>query len=130
MAHFHVALDGPSGAGKSTIAKALASAFELIYIDTGAMYRAIGLEVIAATRIFDVLFVFALVGTIMGSLSAIRQNDIRRMIAFSSVAQIGYVYLGVGMGTEAAMMAAMFHIFAHAVCKAMLFLAAGGLADA
>ena len=34
------------------------------------------------------------------------------------------------MGTEAGMMAAMFHLFSHAVCKSMLFLAAGGLADA
>lgn len=93
-------------------------------------YRVIGLEVIAATGILDILFVFALVGMIMGSVSAIRQNDIRRMIAFSSVAQIGYIYVGIGLGNEAGMMAAMFHIIAHAACKSMLFLAAGGLADA
>jgi len=85
--------------------------------------------VIASTGILDVLFVFALVGMIMGSISAIRQSDIRRMIAFSSVAQIGYVYLGIGMGTEAGMMAAMYHIFSHAVCKSMLFIAAGDLSD-
>ena len=39
----NIALDGPSGAGKSTIAKALANEFGLIYVDTGALYRAIGL---------------------------------------------------------------------------------------
>lgn len=93
-------------------------------------YRVIGLDVIAATGIDDVLFVFALVGMIMGSVSAIRQSDIRRMIAFSSVAQIGYIYMGIGLGTDAGMMAAIFHIFSHSVCKSMLFLAAGGLADA
>ena len=43
MTHFNIAIDGPSGAGKSTIAKALAQKLESIYIDTGAMYRAIGL---------------------------------------------------------------------------------------
>ena len=38
--------------------------------------------------------------------------------------------MGIGMGTDLGMLAAVFHIFSHAVCKAMLFLAAGGLADA
>lgn len=39
---FQIAIDGPSGAGKSTIAKKLAEALEIDYIDTGAMYRAVG----------------------------------------------------------------------------------------
>ncbi len=39
---YRVAIDGPSGAGKSTIAKAVAKALDIDYIDTGAMYRAIG----------------------------------------------------------------------------------------
>lgn len=43
MTHYNIAIDGPSGAGKSTIAKALAQMLQSIYIDTGAMYRAIGL---------------------------------------------------------------------------------------
>lgn len=93
-------------------------------------YRVIGLDVIASTGMLDVLFAFALVGMVMGSISAIRQSDVRRMIAFSSVAQIGYIFMGFGMGTEQGMIAAVFHIFSHAVCKAMLFLSAGGLADA
>ena len=101
-----------------------------IYLLMKIMYRVIGLEVIVQTGITDVLFVFALVGMVMGSISAIRQNDIRRMTAFSSVAQIGYIYMGIGLGTDAGMMAAMFHLFSHTLCKSMLFLAAGGLADA
>ncbi|MGN0971825.1 MAG: proton-conducting transporter membrane subunit, partial [Aristaeellaceae bacterium] len=101
-----------------------------IFLLIKIMYRVIGLDVIASTRLPNVLFVFALLGMIMGSLSAIRQTDIRRMIAYSSVAQIGYVYMGIGLGTEAGMIAAVFHIFSHAMCKSMLFLAAGGLSDA
>ena len=101
-----------------------------IFLLMKIMYRVIGLDVIVSTGIQDVLFVFALVGMVMGSISAIRQTDIRRMIAFSSVAQIGYVFMGIGLGTDEGMMAATFHIFSHAVCKSMLFLAAGGLADA
>lgn len=39
--HFNIALDGPSGAGKSTVAKALAKHLDIIYLDTGAMYRSL-----------------------------------------------------------------------------------------
>ena len=41
--HISVAIDGPSGAGKSTVAKALAAKYNLIYVDTGAIYRTVGL---------------------------------------------------------------------------------------
>ena len=40
MRHFNIAIDGPAGAGKSTIAKAAAKKLGFIYVDTGAMYRA------------------------------------------------------------------------------------------
>ena len=100
-----------------------------IFLLIKIMYRVIGLDVIADTGIDNIFFVFGLVGMVMGSLSAIRQNDIRRTVAFSSVAQIGYIYMGIGLGTQYGMIAAVFHIFAHAVCKAMLFLSAGGLGD-
>ena len=51
---FRIAIDGPSGAGKSTIAKAVAKRLCIDYIDTGAMYRAIGLKMLAETEIdFD-----------------------------------------------------------------------------
>lgn len=46
MNGFSVAIDGPSGAGKSTLARAIASQFGFIYVDTGAMYRTIGLYVL------------------------------------------------------------------------------------
>ena len=40
-----IALDGPSGSGKSTVAKALSKRLGIIYVDTGALYRTIGLYV-------------------------------------------------------------------------------------
>ena len=40
----NIALDGPAGAGKSTIAKQLAQKLDILYLDTGAMYRALGLK--------------------------------------------------------------------------------------
>ena len=44
MSFLNIAVDGPSGAGKSTVSKAVAKALGIIYLDTGAMYRALGLK--------------------------------------------------------------------------------------
>lgn len=51
---FSIAIDGPAGAGKSTVAKAVASEFGAMYLDTGAMYRAIGLYFLRRNQISDV----------------------------------------------------------------------------
>lgn len=48
-----IAIDGPSGAGKSTLGKMLAKKFDLLYLDTGAMYRAVGLAVLNADINFE-----------------------------------------------------------------------------
>ena len=48
-----IAIDGPSGAGKSTLGKMLAKKLNLLYLDTGAMYRAVGLAVLEANISFD-----------------------------------------------------------------------------
>ncbi len=49
----HIAIDGPSGAGKSTIAKALATQLGCIYLDTGAMYRTVGLHFLRENLLED-----------------------------------------------------------------------------
>lgn len=93
-------------------------------------YRVIGIDVIRASKITNVLFVFGLIGMVMGSVSAIRENNIRRMIAYSSVAQIGYIYMGLGLGTEIGVIASVFHILSHAASKALLFVSASGITAA
>lgn len=92
-------------------------------------YRMIGFDLIGHSKIVNVLFIFGIAGMIMGSLNAIWENDIRRMVAFSSIAQIGYIYMGIGMATEAGMIAAIWHILSHAVTKPILFISAAGLSD-
>ena len=47
---FNIAIDGPAGAGKSTIARRVAKALSYIYVDTGAMYRAIALYFLRGMR--------------------------------------------------------------------------------
>lgn len=123
----------PDAYGYSTVSSAamLSSLVSkgYIFLLIKIFYRVIGFDIIKESKIIHVLFVFGLAGMIFGSLSAIKENDIRRMIAFSSVAQIGYIYMGIGLGTEAGMVASIFHIFSHAATKSLLFIAAIGLTD-
>lgn len=98
-----------------------------IFLLIKIFYRVLGRENVVASHIVNVLFVFGVVGMIMGSLHAIAEKDTRRMIAYSSVAQIGYIYMGMGLGTQAGMVAAVFHIFTHSATKALLFISAVGL---
>ena len=128
---FHAWL--PDAYGYSTVSSAamLSSLVSkgYIFLLLKIIYRVLGFEVFKNSHIIDVMFVFGLMGMIFGSLNAIAENDIRRMIAFSSVAQIGYIYMGIGMGTEAGMVASVFHILSHAATKSLLFIAAIGLTD-
>ena len=74
------------------------------------------------------LWVFAMlgvVGMIVGSIQAIFQNDARRLLAFSSVAQVGYMMLGLGIGTAAGISAGVLHLLNHAMMKGALFMALG-----
>ncbi len=98
-----------------------------IFLLIKIFYRVLGRENVIASEIVNVLFVFGLAGMLMGSVHAILEKDTRRMIAYSSVAQIGYIYMGIGLGTQAGMVAAVFHMFTHSATKALLFISAVGL---
>ncbi|MBQ6376367.1 MAG: sodium:proton antiporter, partial [Lachnospiraceae bacterium] len=76
-----------------------------------------------------ILFVLGICGMIFGSVAAIRENNVNRMVAFSSAAQIGYIYAGIGIGGLYGYTAAIFHIMMHAVTKSLLFLTTPRLAE-
>jgi len=78
-----------------------------------------------AMKLGMVLLPFAIAAMFVGSLVAIFQLDIKRMLAYSSIAQIGYMILGVGFGTTLGVAAGMLHLFNHALMKGALFLAMG-----
>ena len=94
------------------------------------VFNVFGTDVFYASGAQNVLFTFGVLGMIVGSVSAIRQEDIKRMVAFSSAAQIGYIYMGIGLSPEAGMIAALFHMLTHALTKPPLFLSAGQLCEA
>ena len=62
------------------------------------------------------------------SLVAVFQSDLKRMLAYSSVAQIGYITLGIAWTNDAGLTGAIAHLFNHGVTKGALFLLAGGIA--
>ena len=64
-----------------------------IFLLIKIFYRVLGRENVIASQIVNVLYLFGLAGMIMGSVHAIMEEDTRRMIAYSSVAQIGYIYM-------------------------------------
>jgi NADH-quinone oxidoreductase subunit L len=75
----------------------------------------------------DVLYLVGVVGAItllMAGFSALVQTDIKRVLAYSTMSQIGYMFLALGVG---AWQAAIFHLMTHAFFKALLFLSAGAV---
>jgi NADH-quinone oxidoreductase subunit L len=75
-----------------------------------------------APKIEDLAAILGAVTLLVAGLIALVQTDIKRVIAYSTMSQIGYMFLGVGVGAYAN---GMFHLLTHAFFKALLFLAAG-----
>ncbi|AHM57827.1 NADH-quinone oxidoreductase subunit N (plasmid) [Peptoclostridium acidaminophilum DSM 3953] len=94
------------------------------------LYSMYGAGIVAQSGLLNVFVVLGVSGMIMGSIFAIFQSDIKRMLAYSSVAQMGYIFLGIGMGNVLGLAAAMFHAIGHSVTKASLFLSAANLTEA
>ena len=67
------------------------------------------------------------IAMILGSVMAIAQSDLKRMLAYSSVAQIGYIVLGVGLANAMGLTGGLLHLVSHAIMKGCLFLVAGAI---
>jgi len=91
------------------------------------------LDVFGPGYLRDVLPVVAVLGwlgaagIVAGSVLAIAQPDYRRMLAYSSVAQLGFVAVGIGMGSALGLVGALLHVLNHAFMKGCLFLVGGGV---
>ena len=75
----------------------------------------------------NVLGILGIAGILIGSIMAMAQYDFRRMLAYSSVAQIGYIAIGMAMGNMYGFIGAVLHIINHAFMKCSLFLVIGGV---
>ena len=84
-----------------------------------------GVDVFAIGGVQEVLIVLASTAMLGGSAVAIYQTDIKRMLAYSSVAQIGYIVLGISLASVIGLTGGIVHLFNHALMKAALFMAMG-----
>ena len=86
--------------------------------------------VFALLRLFpgtDLLVPIGFVMVLYGIVYALRENDLRRLLAYSIVTQVGFMIVGVGIGTAMALNGAAAHAFAHVLYKALLVMAAGAV---
>lgn len=132
MFPFHVWLPDAHGTATTASSSILSGVVVKGYIIllVKIYYRVFGIETIRDMGILNIVFVLGIAGMIMGSIMAMKEKNLKRMIAYSSVAQIGYIYAGIGVGTWAALAAAFFHMIVHAFTKPLLFSSAGGLIEA
>ena len=79
------------------------------------------------TFLAEFLMALALVGVFAASITAIFQNNVKRMLAYSSVAQVGYMLLGVSFFSVTGLTGGIVHLFNHAIMKGALFMALGAV---
>lgn len=77
--------------------------------------------------ISEVVLALSIAAMFVASIIAVYQTDLKRMLAYSSLAQIGYIMLGVGIANQAGLTGGLVHLVNHAVMKAALFLAVGAI---
>lgn len=82
---------------------------------------------VSTTPTGDLFVLAGLAGIVSASVYAIYQVNIKRLLAYSSVAQIGYMALGIGFASTTGVMATMIHLFNHALMKGALFMAIGAI---
>jgi proton-translocating NADH-quinone oxidoreductase chain N len=104
-----------------------------VVIEAGliAMLRALSALIGASSSWYLLLIGFGVLNMLFGNLMALRQKQVKRLLAFSSVAQMGYILLGLGIALYSGQIdgaqGGLFHLFNHGIMKGLAFLSAGVL---
>lgn len=98
-----------------------------VYVMLRMVFSVFGLSFIENTPADELFILLCVMGILSMSFYAIYQKDSKRLLAYSSVAQIGYMMLGIGLGSVLGVTATMVHLFNHALMKGALFMAIGTL---
>ncbi len=96
-----------------------------IYVLLRFYYTVFGQPALDALALPSLLMLLALAGMFIASAIAIGQSDLKRLFAYSSVAQVGYIVLGIAMGNAAGLTSAVLHLFNHGLTKGALFMLLG-----
>ena len=97
------------------------------YVLIRLFYTIFGLSFVSSTALNEILPLLAAIAIIFGSLFAIAQNDIYRMLAYSTVSQMGYIVLGVTLFSHSGLVGGIYHLINHSAMKATMFLAVGAV---
>lgn len=99
-----------------------------VYLILRYFYSVYGIGIIFGHQpVSEILLLLSVAAMFVASLVAVFQDNIKRMLAYSSVAQIGYITLGIGLANQAGLTGGIVHLFNHAMIKGALFLAVGGV---
>jgi len=124
---FHIWLPDAHSSAPSTSSALLSAIVIKVYllVFVKVLFRVFGVDILRDLNVSTILVIVAGVGMIMGSVFAIAQKDVKRMLGYSTVSQIGYILLGIGLLSFEGLRAAFFHILSHGLMKTALFLSAG-----
>ena len=97
-----------------------------VYLMLRFLFSVFGFGFILETYpLADIFMALAIMAAVMGSLVAITQHNVKRLLAYSSIAQIGYIVLGISFANLTGLTGAVVHLFNHAMMKGAMFLAIG-----
>jgi len=98
-----------------------------LYTVIRVLFGVFGIEVLRSTGIADVLLVISSIGMIVTAALAIAQSNLRRMLAYCSINQMGYIFFAISTLNPIGVLGGMLHILNHALMKVGLFQAAGAI---
>ncbi len=94
------------------------------------LYNVFGPDLMREFNLNRILVLAGMIAIIAGSLFALNQDELKRRLAYSTVAQIGYLFLGLGLMNSQGLKGTLFYLASHAVIKTTLFLSAGAMISA
>jgi multicomponent Na+:H+ antiporter subunit D len=98
-----------------------------VYIMLRMAFSVFSSDFVAITPASHIFLLLGIFGVIMASVAAINQTDVKRLLAYSSIAQVSYMVLGMGLVSILGITATLIHVFNHALMKGALFMACGAL---
>ncbi len=123
---FHAWLADAHSSAPTPVSATLSGVFIKI-VGLYAMARVFFNIIGVSEKLLFVLMLLGVVSMVVGAFLAIAQKDIKRMFAYSSISQVGYIVFAFGVGTPLAILGGLFHLLNHAVFKSLLFFNAGSI---
>ena len=127
---FHSWLPDAHPAAPAPISSLLSGIFIKVlgmYTIARLVFNVFGLNRANAPMFFNVLIGIGLLSIAFAGVTALSQNDYKRLLGYSSVSQVGYIMLGLGIGNYYGVAGAIFYMLAHALGKGLLFLTSGSV---